>query len=136
MKNLIPFIFIIMTLNSCILGITGAPHEHTHKEINGNNELNLNVRCMSMNKSFEIRNANPSDSLYIKSLSFKKPSEMKSLNGNVRPDSVRYYNWRILDGKYHKNLMNDTIEIIKITNQNDQKIYKFIADSKNNNNEK
>jgi len=133
MKKLIPFILIIMTLNSCVLGITGAPHKHSYKEINGNNELNLNVHCMYMNKTFEIRNANPKDSLYIKSASFKNPSEMKSLNGKVRPDSIRHYNWRILDGKYHKNLMKDTIEIIKITNQNNQKKYKFIADSKKKN---
>jgi len=121
-----------MTLNSCVLGITGAPHKHTYKEIYGNNELNLSVRCMSMNKTFEIRNGNPNDSLYIKSLSFKNSSEMKSLNGKVGPDSIRHYNWRILDGKYHKNLMNDTVEIIKITNQNNQKKYIFIADSKKN----
>lgn len=87
---------------------------------------------MYMNKTFEIRNANPKDSLYIKSASFKNPSEMKSLNGKVRPDSIRHYNWRILDGKYHKNFMKDTIEIIKITNQNDQKKYIFTADSKKN----
>lgn len=122
-----------MTLNSCTLGITGAPHKHTYKEINGNNELNLSVRCMSMNKIFEIRNANPGDSLYIKSLSFKNPTEMKSLNGEIASDSIRYYNCRILDGKYHKNLMKDTIEIIKITNKNNQKKYIFIADSKVNN---
>lgn len=123
----------IITLNSCVLGITGAPHKHSYKEIDGNNELNLSVRCMSMNKTFEIRNANPDDSLYIKSSSFKNPSEMKSLNGKVGPDLIRHYNWRILDGKYHKNLMKDTIEIIKIRNQNNQKKYIFIADSKKKN---
>jgi len=133
MKKLIPFILMIITLNSCVIRITGAPHKHTYKEINGNNELNVSVRCMSMNKTFEIRNANPDDSLYIKSSSFKNQTEMKSLNGKVRPDSIRHYNWRILDGKYHKNLMKDTIEIINIRNQNNQKKYIFTADSKKKN---
>ncbi len=134
MRKIILFIIIILTLNSCFLAITGAPHNHSYKEINGNNELNLIVHCMYLNKTFEIRNANPNDSLYIKSSSFKNPSEKKSLNGKIRTDSIRYYNWRILDGKYHKNLMKDTIEIIDITNQNNQKVYKFIAEFKSNKN--
>jgi len=133
MKKIILFILITMTFNSCVLGITGAPHKHTYKEINGNEEFVLSVHCMYMNKTFEIKNADPNDSIYIKSISFKNPSEVKSLNGKIRPDSIRYYNWRISDGKYHKNLMNDTIKIIKITNQNDQKKYIFIADSKKKN---
>jgi len=131
MKKTALFLLITLTLNSCVLGITGAPHKHSYKEIDGNNELNLTVRCMSMNKTFEITNANPGDSLYIKSSSFKNPTEMKSLNGKIGSDSIRYYNWRITDGKYHRNLMNDTIVIVKITDQNNQKNYKFILESNN-----
>ena len=131
MKKIALFLLITLTLNSCVLGITGAPHKHSYKEIDGNNELNLSVRCMSLNKIFEIRNANPNDSLYIKSSNFKNPTEMKSLNGKIGSDSIRYYNWRIRDGKYHRNLMNDTIVLVKITDQNNQKIYKFIPESKN-----
>src|SRR5690606_20096332 len=131
MKKTALFLLITLTLNSCVLGITGAPHKHSYKEIDGNNELNLTVRCMSMNKTFEITNANPGDSLHIKSSSIKNPTEMKSLNGKIGSDSIRYYNWRITDGKYHRKLMNDTIVIVKITDQNTQKNYKFILESNN-----
>lgn len=94
MKILIPFILITMTFNSCVLGITGVPHIHTYKEINGNVDLNLSVHCMYMNKTFEIKNADeirntdPKDSIYIKSLSFKTSSEKKSLNGIAGSDTI------------------------------------------------
>lgn len=132
MKKIIFFILITFALNSCFLAITGAPHTHTYKEINGNGDLNVNVHCMYLNKTFEIRNTNPDDSLYIKSSAFKKPSEKKSLNKNTRTDSIRFYNWRIGDIKYHKNLTKDTIEIIKITQQGNSKIYKFVSESMKN----
>ncbi|WP_298392354.1 hypothetical protein [Flavobacterium sp.] len=134
MKKIILFLVIILTLNSCFLAITGAPHNHSYKEINGINDLNLDVHCMYLNKTFEIRNADPNDSLYIKSSNFKKPSEKKSLNGKIQTDSIRFYNWRIGDMKYHRNILKDTIEIIKIRNQKIEKVYMFVAESENNKN--
>ena len=127
MKKIVFFILTILTLNSCFLAITGAPHNHSYKEINGYNDLDVNVHCMYLNKTFEIGNADPKDSLYIKSSSFKKPTEKKSLNGGTRIDSIRFYNWRISDTKYHKNILKDTIEIIKITKDKNEKVYRFVA---------
>ncbi|SEH80537.1 hypothetical protein SAMN02927937_01527 [Paenimyroides aquimaris] len=134
-KSLI-FIPIILTLNSCFLAITGAPHFHSYKEINNKNDLKLDVHCMYLNKTFEIRNTNPSDSIYIQSLSFKKPNERKSLNHNNFSDSVRFYNWRIGDMKYHNKKREDTIQIIQVTNNGKQNIYKYILELNNGKNRK
>ena len=49
------------------------------------------------------------------------------MNNNQISDSTRYYNWRILDRKYHKNQSKDTIEIIQISKDGNEKHYKFIA---------
>ncbi|MCU7618439.1 hypothetical protein NZ698_14660 [Chryseobacterium sp. PBS4-4] len=129
MKKTTLFILIILTLNSCFLAITGAPHNHSYREINGYSNLNLHVHCMYLNKTFEIRNANPNDSVYIKSSHFNKLAEKVSFNEKKRSDSIRFYNLRIGDMKYHRNLTKDIIEII-ITNQKNEKVYKFVAESK------
>lgn len=107
---------------------------HSYKEINNKNELNVNVHCMYLNKTFEIRNAIPSDSIYIQSSSFKKPNERKSLNLNRMTDSVRYYNWRIGDMKYHSKKRKDTIQIIRISKEGYQNDYKYVLESKSKNN--
>ena len=129
-KSLI-FIAIILTLNSCLLAITGAPHFHSYKEINNKNDLKLDVHCMYLNKTFEIKNTNPSDSIYIQSSSFKNPNERKSLNHNNFSDSVRFYNWRIGDMKYHNKKRKDTIQIIQLTNDGKQNIYKYVLELNN-----
>ncbi|MGV0830039.1 hypothetical protein ACTS9C_14465 [Empedobacter brevis] len=120
---------IILTLNSCFLAITGVPHSHRYKEISDKNDLKLNVFCTYLIKRFEIRNVNPNDSIYIQSLSFKKLNEGKSLNHNNLSDSLRFYNWRIGDMKYHNKKRKDTINIIKITSNGDKTVYKFVLDS-------
>jgi hypothetical protein len=129
-KSLI-FILILLTLNSCFLAITGAPHSHSYKEINDKNDLKLNVHCMYLNKTFEIRNTNSSDSIYIQSSSFKKPNERKSLNHNDFSDSVRFYNWRIGDIKYHNKKRKDKIQIIQVKNNGTQNIYKYVLELNN-----
>ncbi|HXJ99493.1 MAG TPA: hypothetical protein VNJ50_11635 [Gelidibacter sp.] len=128
MKKIITSIILILTLNSCFLGITGAPHSHLYREITGNSTIKVNVHCMYLNKTFEIRNSNPNDSLFIQSSSFKNPSEKRSLNRDIPTDSIRYYNWRIGDIRYHKNILKDTIEIIKITKKGNQIAHKFVAE--------
>lgn len=80
MKKIITSIILILTLNSCFLGITGAPHSHLYREITGNSTIKVNVHCMYLNKTFEIRNSNPNDSLFIQSSSFKNPSEKNLLH--------------------------------------------------------
>ncbi|WDF45203.1 hypothetical protein PQ459_09860 [Chryseobacterium sp. KACC 21268] len=129
MKRIITILLLISTLNSCFLAITGAPHQHSYKEVNNKDDLKLLVHCMYLNKTFEVHNANTQDSIYIKSSSFKRPNEKLSLN-DAKSDSVKYYNWRIGDLKYHKNLPKDVIEITRITKEGNQIDYKFIADIK------
>ncbi len=129
MKRIIVILLLISTLNSCFLAITGAPHQHSYKEVDNKDDLKLLVHCMYLNKTFEVHNVNTEDSIYISSSSFKKSNEKLSLNGN-NADSIRYYNWRIGDIKYHKNLSQDVIEITKITKKGNQINYKFIADNK------
>lgn len=132
MKKIIPFILVVSTLNSCFLAITGAPHQHYYKEISGKDDLKLQVHCMYLNKTFEIRNSNSEDSIYIKSTSFKNSDKMISLNGKKNYDSIKYYNWRIGDMKYHKNLNKDVIELIRNTKEGNQIVYKFIGETNNN----
>lgn len=64
---------------------------------------------------FEIRKTNPSDSIFIQSSSFRKSYEIKSLNHKELSDSIRYYNWRVGDMKYHNKNRKDTIQIIQIS---------------------
>lgn len=111
------------------MAITGAPHNHSTREINNEKDLTLNVYCMSLNKTFKIEKVNPEDSLFIKSSSFKNPKEKKLLNKNKSSDSTRFYNWRIGDMKFHKGISKDTIEIIKLTKNGNKINYKFVIDS-------
>lgn len=127
--KIVAFILIMLTLNSCFLAITGAPHLHAYKEVSDKNDLKLNVHCMYLNKTFEIRNVNPNDSIFIQSLSFKKPNEIKSLNHNNLSDSIRFYNWRIGDRKYHSKKRKDTINIIRVVSNGDKMVYRFVLDS-------
>ena len=129
MKKYIVIILSSIILNSCFLAITGTPHTHLYKELNGKNDISLNVHCMYLNKTFEIRDSNPQDSLYIKSSNFKNPTEAKSLNKNRASDSTRYYNWRIGDMKYHKKIAKDTIEILKTMKGGNYTKYRFVYDA-------
>lgn len=128
MKKIVLILFIAFLLNSCFLAITGTPHTHSYKEINGKNDLKLGVVCYYLNKTFSIKNIGFEDSIYIKSSSFKKPEEKKSFNKINGKDSLYHYGWRIGDRKYHKNFEKDTIEIIKVTKEGHTINYKFIGE--------
>ncbi|MDM1137410.1 MULTISPECIES: hypothetical protein [unclassified Empedobacter] len=127
--NFLFFILIILTLNSCFLAITGAPHSHSYKEISDKNDLKLNVFCTYLIKQIKIGNVNPNDSIYIQSSSLKKLNERKLLNHNDLSDSMRFYNLRIGDIKFHSKKRKDTINIIRITSNGDKTVYKFLLDS-------
>ena len=75
MKKIVLMLLFIFLLNSCFLAVTGAPHEHYYKEINGKNDLKLSVVCYYLNKTFSFKNNGFEDSIYIKSSVFKKPTE-------------------------------------------------------------
>lgn len=119
------FILIILTLNSCFLAITGAPHYHTYKEISGKDDLKLGIHCMYLNKTFEIRNTNPNDTIYIQSSSFNNPNKKIAVN-HYLADSVRFYNWRIGDMRYHNKKRKDTINIQRISAKGEKTLYKFV----------
>ncbi|WP_438967259.1 hypothetical protein [Flavobacterium sp.] len=125
-KNVLILLFILL-LNSCFLAVTGAPHEHYYKEINGKNDLKLSVVCYYLNKTFSFKNSGFEDSIFIKSSVFKKPTQKKSFYKINSSDSLYHYIWRIGDRKYHKNFKTDIIEVIKITKKGDTIIYKFIG---------
>jgi len=129
-KSLI-FIPIILTLNSCFLAITGTPHNHKYQETNNKNDLTLDVTCMYLNKTFVVGKVNPTDSIIIKSTSFESNNKKNILLQNNISDSIRFYNWRIGDGKYHKNISNDTIEIFRITKDGNKNLYQFTYKSQN-----
>lgn len=127
--NFLFFILNILSLNSCFLAITGAPHSHSYKEISDKNDLKLNVLCTYLIKWIKIGNVNPNDSIYIQSSSLKKLNERKLLNHDDSSDSVRFYGLRIGDMKYHSKKRKDTINIIRITSNGNKTVYKFLLDS-------